>query len=344
MRPSCNRASYTRPGRFGKVLWVSGAKPYSIGVTAVLIALIGATGMTLIQSCPFTACAPGRRVVQPPAPSPRPHPPVLAVKIDNVDAARPQTGLTDAEVVYVEPVEGGLTRLMAVFGARRPAVVGPVRSARITDPLLLAQYGKPTLAYSGAAPLLLPHLHSSATLVNASPAQVPNAYYRDGSRAAPHNLYLRPSRLPRGHGGAYPVPPTGPVPPGGTRAAHHHVDYQSASYDFEWSPRTGTWLVSMDGTPFRAAETGRQVGVPTVVVQNVHMRQAPLTPDPYGPSVPQAQTVGTGNATILRDGRQFRATWSRPAPERSTVYTAPDGRTLPLAEGQVWILLVPVPP
>jgi hypothetical protein len=322
---------------------MAASKAYSVSVTVVLIALIGAAGVTLYQNCGITACISGRGVAQPPERSFAPGAPVLAVKIDNVDVARPQTGITDAAVVYVEPVEGGLTRLMAVFGAHRPDVVGPVRSARFTDLQLLAQYGRPTLAYSGAAPLLLPHLLSAA-LVNASPAQAPDAYFRDSSRPAPHNLYLHPARLPEGPvAGSFPAPPTGPLPQGGTPVGQHHVDYRSASYDFRWSSDTRTWLVSMDGTPFRAAESGDQVGVSTVVVQDVDASEDPRTRDAHGQSSEQAQTVGTGAATVLRDGRQFRATWSRDFPNRSTVYTTADGRTLPLAKGPVWILLVPAP-
>lgn len=56
--------------------------------------------------------------------------PVLAVKIDNTSGARPRVGLTAADVVYVELVEGGLTRLLAIYASQLPAHVGPVRSAR----------------------------------------------------------------------------------------------------------------------------------------------------------------------------------------------------------------------
>jgi hypothetical protein len=67
--------------------------------------------------------------------------PVLAVKIDNTRRAHPQAGLTAADVVYVEQVEGGLTRLLAVFSSRLPRILGPVRSARVSDPELLRPYG-----------------------------------------------------------------------------------------------------------------------------------------------------------------------------------------------------------
>src|SRR5436309_2495511 len=81
---------------------------------------------------------------------------VPAVKIDNIAAARPPTGLTSADLVYVLPVEGGLSRIMAVVSSRVPAVIGPVRSAREDDLELLAQFGRPAFAYSGATPHLLP--------------------------------------------------------------------------------------------------------------------------------------------------------------------------------------------
>jgi hypothetical protein len=85
--------------------------------------------------------------------------PVLAVKIDNIKQARSWTGLRSADIVYVLPVEGGLSRLMAVFSSRFPPVIGPVRSAREDDLELLAQFGRPAFAYSGATPHLLPFIH-----------------------------------------------------------------------------------------------------------------------------------------------------------------------------------------
>ena len=75
---------------------------------------------------------------------------VLTVKIDNLAPARPQTGLAGAGIVYVLPVEGGLSRFLAVFSSHVPPVIGPVRSAREDDLELLRQFGRPAFAYSGA--------------------------------------------------------------------------------------------------------------------------------------------------------------------------------------------------
>ena len=81
---------------------------------------------------------------------------VLAVKIDDTNAAHPQIGLEDADIVYIEQVEGGLTRLAAIFSTVIPQRVGPVRSARISDIDILSQFGRVAFAYSGAQRKLLP--------------------------------------------------------------------------------------------------------------------------------------------------------------------------------------------
>ena len=91
---------------------------------------------------------------------------VLAVKIDNIVYARPQTGLTHADIVYVLPVEGGLSRFLAIFSSVYPPVIGPVRSAREDDLELLRQFGRPAFAYSGATAALLPYIHRTAKIVD----------------------------------------------------------------------------------------------------------------------------------------------------------------------------------
>jgi hypothetical protein len=267
--------------------------------------------------------------------------PVIAVKIDNVADARPQTGIGSAAVVYVEPVEGGLTRLVAIYPeSKPPAVVGPVRSARRTDIELLAQWGTPVLAYSGAAPELLPALHA-AHLVNASPAEAAGAYQRDPDRAAPHNLFVRPSELPGGaKAPAQPPLRYGAAPAGGTRTIGKDVAFTAARYAFTWSAGQRRWLVSLDGTPLVTTDSGR-VTAATVVVQHVALDTSEPIEDAHGTVSPVAVTVGTGAAEVLRDGKDFTGTWTRPDPASPTRFHTTSGADLPLADGPVWVLLTP---
>ncbi|MFH9569692.1 DUF3048 domain-containing protein [Streptomyces sp. NPDC017454] len=263
---------------------------------------------------------------------------LLAVKVDNVRAARPQTGLDAADVVYVEPVEGGLSRLLAVYATELPESVGPVRSARESDLELLRQFDRPTLAFSGAQNKLLP-LIDKAPLRAEPPGGESDAYVRDEGRPAPHNLYVRPGRLLPGPAGAEALTTGfrhGEAPEGGTAASLRTVRYPSASFTFTWSGSRDRWLVSMDGAPARTAGGGR-LAPATVVVQHVNVRESDFR-DYLGNNSPYVESVGSGRAEVLRDGRAHAATWKRGAAADGTSFTTADGTPLNFAEGQVWVV------
>ncbi|MER7082038.1 Protein of unknown function [Saccharopolyspora kobensis] len=311
--------------------------------TLVAVGAVMLGGLALQPAGTRTVPIAGPPPPPPPEPPPAPPPagpPVLAVKVDNAPPARPPTGIGAADIVYVEPVEAGISRLIAVFGTRRPPVVGPVRSARQTDLRLLPQFGRPALAFSGAAPELLPEI-GRTPVVSAPPEAVPGAFYR-GPGQKPHNLYVRPARLPAGGGWSPNAALTfGPVPGGGVPASAEEVAYRSARVGFTWSPAQQRWLVSMDGRPYAATDSGR-LAASTVVLQEVPVSDSPFQ-DVVGNASPFAETVGTGRAVVLRDGAAFEGRWHRPAPELGTTYATPAGEPIPFAPGQIWIVLVPAP-
>jgi hypothetical protein len=263
---------------------------------------------------------------------------ILIVKIDNLDQARPQTGLTRADIIYLIPVEGGLSRIMAVFSSHFPPVIGPVRSSREDDIELLRQYGRPAFAYSGADPRLLPLVHR-ARIVDLYDGLV-GGYYRDPKRIAPHNLYARTGQLlaqapgaSRAHAIGFRF---GPPPPGGRVTASHSVSFPAAAFTFRWSAAKQRWLVSMDGTRAASTEDG-QLSAATVVIQYTAVRTSRFhrqgVPSPY------AQSTGSGTAVVLRGGESWDARWSRPRADGGTTFTTATGRPMTFARGQVWIVL-----
>jgi hypothetical protein len=261
---------------------------------------------------------------------------VVVVKIDNIVQARPPTGLTSADIVYLLPVEGGLSRIFAVFSTRFPKIIGPVRSAREDDLELLRQFGRPGFAYSGATPHLLPFI-ARARVVNLYDTP---AYFRAGSRVAPHNLYAyartlraETARASRAHDIGFRF---GPPPPGGQRATSFSVSYPAASFTFRWSARTHRWLVWMDGTQATDA-AGGDLAAATVVIQYTIVRTSRFRE--YGVPPPYAESAGSGTAVVLRDGRAWRVRWSRHDPDGGTAYTLPSGARMTFAPGQEWVVL-----
>jgi hypothetical protein len=265
---------------------------------------------------------------------------VLAVKIDNIVTARPQTGLQSADIVYVEPVEGGLTRFMAVFSSRVPTTVGPVRSARESDLYLLPQFGRPAFAWSGATPHLVPFIER-AHIADLYALQV-NGYYRISSRVAPENLYANPRTLLKEAPKASKARDIGfrfgAQPAGGRAAGSQVVRYPATTYTFRWSAKAKRWLVWMDGAPGMATEGG-QLGGATVIIQYVYIGESRF--EEYGGLPPLARSIGSGTAVILRNGRAYTVHWSRPSLNGGTTYTLPGGKRMTFAPGQVWVVLAP---
>lgn len=266
--------------------------------------------------------------------------PVLAVKIDNVGPARPQTGVDRADVVYVEQVEAGLSRILAVFSSQLPSSVGPVRSARETDLDLLRQFGMPALAYSGVQSKLQPAI-DDAPIHPLPPGRAADAYVRSDDRAAPHNLYVRPAAALRHAPDADEAPDIGfrfgPAPEsGGHQTRVQRVRYPAADFSFTWSAERKRWLVSMDGDPAVTTD-GQRLAAATVVVQHVDIEPSRYR-DRFGSVSPLTETTGSGTAQVLRDGRSYPARWERPGAEDGTEFTTEDGDRLNFAAGQVWVV------
>jgi hypothetical protein len=265
--------------------------------------------------------------------------PVLAVKIDNSALARPQTGLPDADIVYVLPVEGGLSRLMAIFSSHYPTAAGPVRSARQDDLTLLRQFGTPGFAYSGATPRLLRYIHRTARIVNLY-AGTTSGYYRNWNRAEPYNLYAYPRDLLATAASASPAHDIGfrfgPPPPGGRTRRSVSVSYPASSFTFTWSAGKGRWLVSMDGIP-AVNPRGVQLSAATVVIQHTTVRTSGFLEQGRRP--PFAQSTGSGRALVLRNGHAWAGHWSRPRANDGTTFTTAAGGPMTFARGQVWVVL-----
>ncbi|SDP21476.1 Protein of unknown function [Streptomyces sp. cf386] len=290
----------------------------------------------------------GRGQGQSPAPSGsgsrQAHGSVLAVKIDNVRAARPHTGLNEADIVYVEQVEAGLSRLMAVYAQKLPKVIGPVRSARETDLELLGQFDRPTLAFSGAQGKLLP-LIDKAPLQAEPPGKASDAYFRSPYKRSPHNLYLRPARLMPSAPGTDVLTTGfrfGAAPEGGKPETSRTVRFEAAQYTFTWSRSQDRWLVAMDGKA-AATSDGKPMTAGTVIVQYVKVHKSEFH-DSLGNHTPYTETVGSGTASVLRDGRAYDdVRWERPTATDGTTFTTRDGKPMNFQHGQVWVVFATAP-
>ncbi|MGA1419098.1 MAG: DUF3048 domain-containing protein [Ilumatobacteraceae bacterium] len=266
--------------------------------------------------------------------------PVVMVKYGNSRPDRPHYGLNQADLVYVEEVEWGLTRIAAMFNSKFPSVVGPTRSARISDLEILEQFEKPGLVYSGANDVLLKAVRRS-NAVSMSPSERSSFYYRNLSKKAPHNQLARLSSMMAKETQVAAVNDIGftfdrTSPAGGKRAKSFRASWPSARVAGVWDGNA--WVISMDGSVHRDAQNRSLLTPKTVVIQLVEQKETKYG-DRFGGKTPLVKTVGSGSAIVLRNGNSYEAQWSRPTKESGTTFTS-GGAPLPFDVGQVMILLV----
>lgn len=279
--------------------------------------------------------------------------PVVAVKIDNVDGrSTPQSGINAADVVYEIPVEGAITRLIAIFQASDAAPVGPVRSARTSEIGILEELNRPLFTWHGANGVLGPLVRQSM-VVPRSFDDVPHLFYRDRSRRAPYNSYVHGTaeiRATAPDGATGPdtslftfaegdEPPSPRAVPASTVTVRFPAPFggngREVTVTYEWNG--DKWLRSQYGHPHVDAD-GVQVAVDNVIVRFTNALDSG-TVDSAGSRVPTAEVVGEGEAWVFSRGTVTVGRWSKAGNTSPTSYTDQDGDPIGLTPGKTWVSL-----
>ena len=278
----------------------------------------------------------------------------LAVKVGNSDwRSRPQAGLAAADIVYETLIEGGESRLLAVFHSEIPGRVGPVRSVRTSDFNLLADLSRPYLASSGANPTVLSETRRAeraGTIVDIGGMRTFVPYSRDPARRSPHNLYFHSESLTDSDGTAIrggpleaPVVPLldyGSSNPAGIAGAtgvtvtYHRPTGNVVSHI--WDDAAGGWVRIQDGD-LMMAETGsglREVAPVNVAVVWMTHRYAPADAES-----PLTQSYGAGDALVLTAGAVHEAVWERTEDRAGFRFVDTAGNRLRFSPGSTWILI-----
>jgi hypothetical protein len=274
---------------------------------------------------------------------PVPKGPVIAVKIDDTASGRPQAGIDQADIVYIEQAEGGLSRLVAVFGTRKPTA-GAVRSVRTSDPELLSQYGRIVLAASGGGGDSLPTLDHSILHPYIMDRGAPY-YYRELSRASDYINVMLPlgpvsARLKTGRAKKIGFQWAKRLP--GIKKLPHTTGVRtrvgSTDVTFRWSPGLNKYVRTIDGVAQVAAD-GQPVATPNVIVQFCKVTPHPGDIDVNGMPSQYTHSIGRGRVAIFRNGHRIIGLWSRASLTAPTVFKDKYGHVIPLSPGGAWVVL-----
>ncbi len=307
-----------------------------------------ASSVRLTAAGPAPAVYPAVPTVDPAVPTvdpltgglPNTHP-VIAVKIDNTYFGVRQFGVADADVVFVEQVEGGLTRLIAVFHTTLPDEVGPVRSVRSTDAQLLPVFGRPALVFAGGAGGPMAALRATSVVDTSA---LTGAYFRSPVAHGTYNLHADLEKIAATATGLSPAryvgfdfAATSPLVAAGPAVATIHLVMQAGGVDFSF--RSGRFVRTRGGNEVFDYQ-GRPEQADNVLVQHV-VDEPDGTVDSVGSPSYLSRTVGSGTVTLFRDGHAIPGTWKRAAPTDPFSYADAAGSPLPFKPGVTWIALAP---
>jgi hypothetical protein len=314
-------------------------------VAAGLLALAGCSGSggsngaTSIPLSGSPAAPPAVSPLTGEAPSKNP---VVAVKIEDTALGRPQSGTDKADLVYVEQVEGGLTRLLAIFNTALPTVE-PVRSVRPSDPELALEFGHIDFVASGGSKPGIKPLDKSPLKAVIDDRGAPG-FSRDPNRAAPENLKANLATIAKKIKGPRAKdigltwsdqPPAGPTKPGTVI----RTKVGGTDVGFKWNPKTHRYVRIIDGAIQHTAD-GTVIDTPNVIVQFCKVTTYTKDRDVLGNPAKYTHTIGSGRAVVFRDGKRIDGRWSRGSVTAGTQFTTSGGDAIPLTPGGAWIVLV----
>jgi hypothetical protein len=270
----------------------------------------------------------------------------IAVMVDDLGPARPQSGFSAASVVWHAPAEGGIPRYMLVFQENVPGLVGPVRSSRSYYIAWAAEW-RGVYAHAGGSPQALRTLREKGNgqlVYNADEFRWAGSFWRVKDRYAPHNLYTDGEHLRKlaaslkaTDGPMTPAWTFGPdiAPQYRPRGGIIVVAYSAnqITYKYEW--QTNTYLRSVTGEKKQVdASTGKRVNPKNVIV--MLMRFGPLN-DGSNKHRLEADVVGSGTAWISTNGTTIKGTWRKKSLTEPTLFFDADGQPVRLTAGQTFV-------
>lgn len=273
--------------------------------------------------------------------------PSLAVKIDNVAGAWPQAGVNQADIVVDTPVEGGLTRLFAVFQSQQVPLVGPIRSARPVDGDLLRLLGGGYFAYSGANAGEIGPVKANSTAVMMSFDADNSLFMKRSDHASPHNIFNSTARLyaygeqiKAGLAPPHPMFTYGGPAPSGAPVTTAAIRFPSASAAWHWDGRQ--YLRDQDGHA-DVLMGGDRVSADNVVIMSVGLRDSGVR-DSLGHVEPWPSIIGSGSCWVLRNGVMVQGTWKRAGLTTPMTLTDAAGHVIALTPGRTWVELATTAP
>jgi hypothetical protein len=265
-----------------------------------------------------------------------------AVIIGNLPAARPQTGLSSADIVIEAPAEAGITRYLAIYQSQLPEKVGGIRSARpyFND---WASAFSALYSHSGGSVEALTQLKNGyGNLQDVNEFSNQYAYERDSAQKSPHNLFATAEHfwnyiIAKNWDKTVTQPYLAFASnlPTSTAVTTITIPYDPVEYKvrYDWRPNEKIYLRAVGGNTQLEASTKEPLKIKNIIVMLTD-----ITPIPKDPDLKvNITTIGSGKIILFSNGQQYQGYWSKPTITSQLSFTDAKGNPLPLLPGNTWI-------
>lgn len=280
----------------------------------------------------------------------------LAIVVENLISARPQSGLVNADIVYEMLAEGGITRFLPIYWGSQAEEVGPVRSARKYMIDIVSEYDAIYKHIGWASDTGNVDTDAMSYIYNTGVKSFlwGGYHWRSTDRVAPHNAYTSTVKLWEQ----------------AVDKGWMTDDLKITSWKFkndevlENRPTTAVinlsfrktggdaysvkWIYDRDANVYKRENggagaidkvTGLQIEAKTVIAQEVDFSY-PTPNDPKNRII--LNFTGEGKATVFQDGKAIAGTWKKENRTSRTKFFTEDGKEVELNRGIIWVEMLPV--
>ena len=274
----------------------------------------------------------------------------IAVMIDNAIGEAKHAGLQDSYLNYEILVEGGITRIMAVYKDKDVNLIGPIRSSRhyfldyaLESDAIYVHYGGSPYAEDDITNLKIDNINGLTD---------PTPFRRDTNSIAPHNVFTRMSylksfidnsslnqesdnwKLLNYSSESTDLSDSNYVPKVANKIniPYSNNEYRTYAYD----EANGYYLRSSNGKPQYDRKSEEQLHYKNIIIERVSNK----TIDKEGRQ--ELTTTGEGRAYIITNGHYLPIKWSKESRDSKTIYTYENGKEVVVNDGNTFIQIVPV--
>lgn len=267
---------------------------------------------------------------------------ITAIMIENSPAARPQSGLAAAEIVFEAIAEGGITRFLALYQTSQPSLIGPVRSVRPYYVSWLAPF-QASVAHVGGSPRALAEIRNGKyrdidQFFNGA------YYWRSKDRYAPHNVYTNFEKLnqlnqKRGFTNSQIEALARQKP-----KAAKKIDVKKINLRISSPLYNSFYTYNSNENNYTRWQAGkihqdREAGViKTDAVIGMLVKEKKVMEDGYREDI---EVIGSGKAYIFQNGTMLEATWKKSGQFNPLKFYDQAGKEVALNRGKLWISAVP---